>query len=212
MARNTSPKCKQCRREGVKLFLRGDRCAGSKCAIMRRNFVPGMHGPKIGKGGQRLTGYGTQLREKQKAKKTYRILERQFNKYFLQASKKTGNTASHLFELLETRLDNAIYRSGLTSSRDLARQLINHGHFLLNGKRMDVPSYQVKIKDKITIKPSSLKLAPFQGLVEKLANKETPEWLTVDVKENSVTIVGKPELAKSATNFDLKAIIEFYSR
>ncbi|MFH0988212.1 MAG: 30S ribosomal protein S4 [Parcubacteria group bacterium] len=212
MGRDISAKCKKCRREGAKLFLKGDRCLGSKCGVTRRNYIPGMHGPKIGRGGNRLTGYGSQLREKQKAKRTYRILERQFVKYYASAIKKTGNTASHLFEALETRLDNAIYRAGFVPSRDLARQLVNHGHFLLNGKRMDIPSYQVKIKDKITIKPSSMRLVAFQNLVEVLANKEIPEWLHVDAKELSIAVVGAPELAKSAPSFDLRAIIEFYSR
>lgn len=212
MARQISPKCKLCRREGTKLFLKGERCFGSKCAATRRNYVPGMHGPKIGKGGTRLSGYGAQLREKQKAKRTYRILERQFFKYFEAASKKKGNTTSFLFAQLEMRLDNVIYRAGFVSSRDLARQLVNHGHFQVNGKRMDIPSYQVKIKDKITIRPLSAKITAFQNLSETLVNKEVAEWLLVDPKELSVTVIGLPELEKAKPNFDLRAIIEFYSR
>ncbi|MBI5077636.1 30S ribosomal protein S4 [Candidatus Falkowbacteria bacterium] len=211
MARNLDPKCKQCRREGVKLFLKGERCLGSKCALIKRNYVPGVHGPKLGRGG-RLTGYGTQLREKQKAKRTYLILERQFKKYFDMAIKKRGDTGKFLFQLLERRLDNVVFRAGMFLSRGLARQFVLHGHFLINGKKVDIPSYQVKVKEKISIAPSSLKKTAFQGLAEKMKGKELSDWLVFDPAALEITVVDSPDLEKSPTAFDLKQIIEFYSR
>ncbi|MFH0780241.1 MAG: 30S ribosomal protein S4 [Parcubacteria group bacterium] len=214
MARDLNPKCKQCRREGVKLFLKGDRCFGSKCAIVKRNFIPGMHGEKQGRGGSgRMTGYGMQLREKQKAKRTYRILERQFRNYFKKAVRRKGDTRSILFSLLEKRLDNAVYRAGFAANRDQARQLVNHGHFTVNGKKVTIPSFQVDIKDKIGIRPSSLaKMESFKTLGERLKGKEIPEWLAVEPKELTAVVVGEPSLEKNRPNFDLKQITEFYSR
>lgn len=211
MARNLDPKCKQCRREGVKLFLKGERCLSSKCALIKRNYVPGVHGLKLGRGG-RLTGYGTQLREKQKARRTYLILEAQFKKYFDQAIKKKGDTGKFLFQLLERRLDNVVFRTGMVSSRNLARQLVSHGHFLVNGKKVDIPSYQVKVKDKVSVSQRSLKKNVFQGLSEKMKSKELPEWLAFDTAALETVVIDLPDLARSATAFDLKQIIEFYSR
>jgi small subunit ribosomal protein S4 len=213
MARNIDPKCKQCRREGVKLFLKGERCLSSKCALTKRNYIPGVHGVKLGRGG-RLTGYGTQLREKQKAKKTYRVLEAQFKKYFDEAKKKKGNTAELLFQLLERRLDNVVFQAGFSAGRNLARQLVRHGHFLVNGKKVNIPSFSVKIKDKVAVKPNSLKLKYFQDLAEKIKGKEKelPDWLALDAKSGEITIVGLPDWQKTEPNFDLKQVIEFYSR
>ena len=212
MARNLSAKCKQCRREGTKLFLKGERCFSSKCAMVKRNYLPGLHGPKNAGRPPRLTSYGTQLREKQKAKRTYRLLEDQFHGYFEKAIRKAGDTGENLFSLLEMRLDNAIYRAGFTTSRDAARQLINHGHFLVNGKKVDIPSYQVKIKDKITIKKKSLESPVLAGLAERLKDKEISNWLAIDLKTLEITVIDEPKLEKDAVNFDLKLIIEFYSR
>ena len=211
MARDLNAKCKQCRREGVKLFIKGDRCNSSKCAMVKRNYIPGIHGIKLGRGG-RLTGYGIQLREKQKAKRMYRILEKQFRNYFDKAIHKTGETGDNLFNLLETRLDNVIYKSGFANSRDAARQLISHYHFLVNGKKVNIPSFQVKVKDKITVKPKSQKMQEFSALAEKLKNAEVPEWLSIDPKEMQITMIDEPNLEKSTPGFDLKLIIEFYSK
>ena len=161
MARDLNAKCKQCRREGVKLFIKGERCNSSKCAMVKRNYIPGIHGIKLGRGG-RLTGYGIQLREKQKAKRMYRILEKQFRNYFDKAIHKTGETGDNLFNLLETRLDNVIYKAGFGNSRDAARQLISHYHFLVNGKKVNIPSFQVKVKDKIM---RSLVFGKFHNIV-----------------------------------------------
>lgn len=211
MGRNLSAKCKQCRREGAKLFLKGERCNSSKCAMVKRNYIPGVHGVKLGRG-SRLTGYGTQLREKQKAKRTYRILEKQFQGYYQKAIVKKGNTADYLFGLLEMRLDNVVFRAGFCDSRDLARQIIRHGHVLVNGKKVNIPSYQLKIKDKLTIKPTSLKKTQFLELGEKIKNKQVPDWLNVEAKELSATVIDIPSLAKNEPSFDLKQVIEFYSR
>ena len=167
MARNLSSKCKQCRRAGQKLFLKAERCTTAKCSMVKRNFPPGAHGIK---GYGRLTDYGNQLREKQKAKKIYRILEQQFRNYILKANQAKANSEKILIELLEMRFDNVIYRAGFAKSRDLARQLINHNHFLVNGKRIDIPSYQVRIGDLISIKAKSSKLKFFSNLNEQIKN------------------------------------------
>lgn len=211
MARFVDSKCQQCRREGKKLFLKGERCHTSKCALVKRNYIPGIHGPKLGRG-KRLTGYGEQLREKQTAKRTYGLLERQFRNYFDKAINRTGDTGENLFKLLEMRFDNAVYRSGLASSRAKARQLVNHGHLLVNDKKVDIPSYQLKAKDKISIREKSRELAPFKALAEELKNKECPDWLILDPKDLTVVIADAPSVAKNKPGFDLKLITEFYSR
>jgi len=211
MGRSLESKCKQCRREGVKLFLKGERCNTSKCALTKRNYVPGTHGPKLGRGG-RMSGYGLQLREKQNAKRTYRLLESQFEGYFNKAIKHVGDTGETLFKLLEMRLDNVVFRTGFAESRDAARQMVGHGHIRVNGKKVDVPSYQVKVKDKISIKESSLKKELFKDISEKLKNKEFVDWMNVDVKELVATIIDNPNLEKNKPGFDLKMIVEYYSR
>ena len=212
MGRELAPKCKQCRRAAQKLFLKGDRCNSSKCAIVKRNYIPGIHGPKFGTRGVRLTDYGIQLREKQKAKKSYRLLEKQFRNYYDKAVKQAGDSGENLYKLLEMRLDNVVYRSGFVKSKNLARQSVNHGHFRVNGKKVDIPSYQMKIKDVITIKPASLKTKLFEGLVDQLKIVETPAWINVDSKELSITVVGTPSVKETTPGFDLKAIVEYYSR
>ncbi|HMB26084.1 MAG TPA: 30S ribosomal protein S4 [Patescibacteria group bacterium] len=211
MARNLDPKCKQCRREGTKLFLKGERCYSSKCAMVKRNYIPGVHGNKLRRGA-RMTDYGRQLREKQKARRTYRILEEQFYNYYKKAMKQKGETGDNLFKQLETRFDNTLYRAGFSVSRDAARQAIRHGHFLVNGKKLDIPSYQVKLKDKITINPSGKEAGMFKGLTERLKNQDYPDWLNIDIKSLEITVLDLPELEKAALAFDMKAIIEFYSR
>jgi small subunit ribosomal protein S4 len=212
MARSLDAKCKQCRREGSKLFLKGEKCFTSKCSLVKRNYIPGVHGPKLGRG-KRQTNYGVQLREKQKAKRTYRILESQFRKYFTRAINKAGDTGENMFVQLEIRFDNAVYRAGLAASRDKARQLIGHGHFEINGKKVTIPSYQIKLKDKITIREKSKAMEPFAILVETLKNQqEIPEWLLVDPKELSAVVTGVPNLVKDKPGFDLTLITEYYSR
>jgi small subunit ribosomal protein S4 len=209
MARNLKEKCKQCRREGVKLFLKADRCNSPKCAMVKRNFPPGVHGSN---GYPRTTGYGQQLREKQKVKRIYRILEKQMENYFKKASKARGNTEEALLQGLEMRFDNVIYRIGLAKSRDLARQLISHGHFAINNKRVNIASYQLKIGDVISIQAKSKEIKPLATLKEQLKGKESLSWLYLDSDKMQIKVTGKPSLAESRGEFDLKLIIEFYSK
>lgn len=214
MARDTNPQCKRCRRMGTKLFLKGDRCNTSKCAMVKRNYAPGAHGQKAAGGkGSRMTGYGLQLREKQKAKATYGILERQMQRYYDTAIGTKGDTSAILFKILESRFDNVVFRAGFTANRKLARQLVNHKHFLVNGKRVNIPSYAIKLNDKISIDKNSLQKAPFKDLSEKLkANREMTDWLNVDGKELTVVKIGEPNILKTVPNYDIRQIIEFYSR
>lgn len=179
--------------------------------MVKRNYIPGVHGPKLGRG-KRMTGYGTQLREKQKAKRTYRILEKQFKNYFDKAINKAGDTGGNLFTLLEMRFDNVIYRSGLASSRDAARQLLGHGHFLINDKKVNIPSYQLKVNDKITLREKSKKMEPFVNLSEKLQKKQVIDWLVLDPNELKVTVAEIASLEKNEPGFDLTLITEYYSR
>jgi small subunit ribosomal protein S4 len=208
MARNLNPKCKQCRREGVKLFLKGDRCSTPKCAMVKRNFPPGVHGSK---GYPRTTSYGLELREKQKAKKIYRLLEAQFKNYFAKAIKSKGNTEEVLFQLLEMRLDNIIYRAGFAKSRDLARQLTNHKHFIVNGKRVDICSYQTRVGDIIGIKENSKNSKVFSNIKEQMKNQEKISWLSIDPEKLEIKVVDKPKLAE-LKEFNPKLIVEFYSK
>ena len=208
MSKDLDHKCKQCRREGVKLFLKGEKCYGPKCPIVRRNYPPGIHGAK--KTRQRLTEYGHQLREKQKAKKIYGILERPFRNYCQKAIKQKGDTNEILGQLLEMRLDNVIYRLGLAKSRKAARQLVSHGFFLVNGKKVNIPSYQVKIKDEITIKPSKTKTKAFIDL--NLEKHEVPGWLHFDPKEMKAKIINRPKEEELEKSFNTRLIVEFYSR
>lgn len=212
MGRNIDPQCKQCRREAVKLFLKGDRCFTQKCAMVKRNFAPGVHGPKQGSGGANLTGYGIQLREKQKARKTYGLMEAQFVKYYDKALKKKGNSEVELFRLLEMRLDNVVYRAGLASSRRQARQFVTHGHLLVNGRKVTIPSYSVKVSDDVAIKEKSQKNPIVQQLLETMKSKEAVDWLDFDIKTMIAKVTGEPSLEKQKPTFDMKAIVEFYSR
>lgn len=196
------------------MFLKGERCFSQKCALVRRNYAPGVHGPRQGAGGAGLTGYGVQLRAKQKAKRIYTLLEAQLINYYKKAIHRKGNTESELFKLLEYRLDNVVYRLGLAGSRKEARQLVNHGHFKVNGKKVNVPSYQVRIKDEISLQDKSLKMSKIQALLEakKTKKEELADWLVFDAKENKGKIVGEPSVEKQKPTFDMKAILEFYSK
>lgn len=209
MAKEKKSKCARCRREGEKLFLKGDRCNTAKCALIRRSYPPGMHGPK---GKVRLTGYGTQLREKQKARRIYSILEKQFKNYFIKASKKKGDTSDFLLQLLEMQLDNVIYRLGIARSRQQARQIVSHGLILVNNKKVNIPSYQVKAGQTISIKPSMLEKPLFQNLPQNLKKHETPNWLALDINKIEGKVLGSPKKEEVKTQFDPKLIVEFYSR
>ncbi len=203
--------CKLCRREGKKLFLKGERCNTTKCALIKRNYAPGAHGPKQGIS-RRMSVFGRQLREKQSAKRIYNIKEKNLVRYFKKASAKVGNTEDNLYRLLETRLDNVVFRLGFAKSRRQARQYVSHGHMQINDKKVDIPSYAVRINDEITIKPKSKEMVIFKNLAEKLKDQEVPDWLFLDPKQLSGKVVGLPQLGKAALEFDMKQIIEFYSR
>jgi len=208
MPKKIDSKCSKCRRAGTKLFLKGEKCLGPKCALVKRNFPPGQHG--AGAKRSKLSGYGKQLREKQQAKQMYGLRERQFANYVNAAAKKTGDTSRILIELLESRLDNIVYRMGIAPSRVLARQMVSHGHFTVNGKKLDIPSYSVKVSDVIAITDKSKSKRLFENIADKLAKYEAPSWLHVDVAKLSAKVLNKP----TAENlpFNSKVIIEFYSR
>jgi len=208
MARYTGSTCKLCRREGEKLFLKGDRCYTHKCAINRRAYAPGQHGQQR----KKLSEYGLQLREKQKARRFYGVLERQFRRYFEMAVKRRGITGENLLQILESRLDNVVYRLGLGSSRAEARQLIRHGHFTVNGNKVDIPSYLVEPNDVIAVKESSKSLQKFKELAEDAESKNHPEWLEFD-REN---LVGRVVRLPNRDEIDLPIqellIVELYSK
>jgi len=202
-------KCKQCRREGEKLFLRGDRCSSAKCAIIRRNYAPGVHGQKMTR---RMTGYGVQLREKQKAKRLYGVLETQFRNYFQKAKKTKGDTSENLVKNLETRLDNVIYRLGYARSRSMARQMVSHGMFTVNDKKVNIPSFSVRPNDIIKIKENKASKKVFENLKDKLKKHETPSWLSIDASKLEGKVLSTPEGDELKQIFDPKLIVEFYSR
>lgn len=210
MGRNLDPKCKQCRRVGEKLFLKGERCFTSKCSMIKRNYPPGVHGPK---GTKRLSEYGRQLKEKQKLIKTYRLQEKQFSNYFKKAKKMTGQTGENLLKLLEMRLDNILYQLKIFKSRDKARQIINHGHLIVNNKKVDIPSYQIKIGDIINIKPKSLENKFFKEILKKINKKELPSWLAyINEKELKIKVTNLPTQEEISTGIDVAMIVEYYSR
>lgn len=207
MANYNGPVCRLCRREGVKLFLKGDRCLSEKCS-MKRNSVPGQHGIARKKEKE----YGRQLREKQKAKRYYGVLEKQFANYFEAADKKAGMTGENLLSLLETRLDNVVYRMGMADSRKEARQLVRHAHFRLNGKKVDIPSIQLKVGDVITVKDGSRDSAKLKTLAENMQSRVAPKWLEVD-KENLVAkVVALPTREDIEFPFEEQLIVELYSK
>ena len=208
MARYTDEQCRICRRNGEKLFLKGSRCYTDKCSISRRNYAPGQHGQKRAK----LSEYGTQLREKQKTKSYYGVGERQFRKYFEMASSKKGITGENLLQILESRLDNVVYRLGYGSSRAQARQLVNHGIFEVNGKRVDIPSYLVKAGDVIAVRESKKETGAVKVNVEENAARPVPEWL----EKNSEKLEAKVIRLASREDVDLPVeehlIVELYSK
>lgn len=209
MARYTDPSCRVCRREGLKLFLKGTRCYTEKCAFDRRSYAPGQHGK-----GQRIkhSNYGLQLREKQKVKKVYGILERQFRKYFQEASRSKGVTGSKLLELLERRLDNVIFRSCFVSSRPEGRQMVMHGHVLVNNRKVDIPSYSVKTGDTIVIKPKEKIVERVKESLEKLKDRGFPSWIEVDTSGLKTKITRLPERSDVAADIKEQLIVELYSK
>ncbi|MBD3281417.1 30S ribosomal protein S4 [Candidatus Uhrbacteria bacterium] len=209
MARNLSSSCKLCRREGVKLMLKGARCESSKCAFTRRPYAPGVHGTGRPR---RQTDFGKQLREKQKAKRLYGVSETQFANYYKKAMKMKGDSGINLVQLLETRLDNAIYRAGFAKSRAAARQIVAHGHVQVNGTTVNIPSYQVKSGDILVIRENKQNKAIWKELAEDLKNHEAPSWLTVEPAKFTAKVTSLPSAEELKEAFDPKLIIEFYSR
>jgi small subunit ribosomal protein S4 len=207
MARYSGPACRLCRREGMKLFLKGERCYTEKCAIEKRNFPPGQHG-KTRK--QKLAGYGVQLREKQKVKRIYGVLEDQFRRYFEAADRTRGITGETLLQLLERRFDNVVYRLGLATSRPQARQLVRHGHFLVNGKKVDIPSYSLRAGDVVTIKATSTKSATILHAMEEVKGRGVPGWLTFDGEAGKIMSLPTREQINLPVQEQL--IVELYSK
>ena len=208
MARYTGPSCKLCRREGRKLFLKGERCMTDKCALTRRSTVPGQHGA----GRKSVKEYGLQLREKQTARRYYGVQEKQFKKYYVAADKKEGIAGENLLSRLERRLDNAVYRMGMASSRKEARQLVRHAHFTLNGKKVDIPSIILKVGDVIALKDKSRGSEKFKALVETMADVNAPKWLDVDTEAVSAKVIAIPDREDVDFEFNEQLIIELYSK
>jgi small subunit ribosomal protein S4 len=209
MARYIGPVCRLCRREGMKLFLKGERCYTEKCAIEKRNLPPGQHG-KLRKA--KMVGYGVQLREKQKVKRIYGVLENQFRRYFEMADRTRGITGETLLQLLERRVDNVIYRLGLATSRAQARQQIRHGHFLINGKKVDIPSYSMKAGDTITVRGTSAQNASIVHAIEEVKGRGIPEWLQFDAGQLTGRVQSLPTREQINLPVQEQLIVELYSK
>lgn len=208
MARNTSPVCKQCRREGIKLFLKGERCFTDKCSFDRRPYAPGQHGQRRGKASE----YARHLREKQKVRRIYGVLEKQFSIYFDKADKAKGVTGENLIKTLECRIDNVVYRMGFANTRRAGRQLVRHKHVLVNGKRVSVPSFQVKPGDEITIRDRSRKISFIQESLEARERHGWDAWLEVEPKNFKGTFKEIPSVGDLQLPIEPQLIVEFYSR
>lgn len=209
MARYTGPVCRLCRRERMKLFLKGDRCFKEKCAIERRNYPPGQHGTRRGR---RIQGYGLQLREKQKVKRIYGVLERQFRLYFHQADRQKGITGENLLVMLERRLDNTVYSLGFAASRAQARQFVRHGHVKVNGRKVTIPSYQVRAEDTVQIREASRKNEFIRASVETARGRGVPEWLDLDAENFAGKVVRLPTREDIKLPIQEQLIVELYSR
>jgi small subunit ribosomal protein S4 len=209
MARYTGPVCRLCRREGMKLFLKGDRCMSSKCAIERRNTRPGQHGQGRAR---KLSGRGMQLREKQKVRRTYGLLERQFRRFFAKAAQRPGKTGETLLQLLEMRLDNAVYRLGFADSRAQARQLVSHGHFQVNGRKVDIPSHILKPGDEIAVRENRRNLEYFKTRALMLNQKGVPAWMRLEPIALSGRILAVPTRQDLEMPFDEALVVEYYSQ
>ena len=209
MARYTGAVCRLCRREGQKLFLKGDRCYTEKCAVERRSYAPGQHGNARNK---KMSEYGVQMREKQKARRYYGVLESQFAEYFEMASKRKGMTGENLLAILESRLDNVVYRLGFAMSRAEARQLVRHGHFTVNGKKVNIPSYLVSVGETIELKETSRSLDKFKGSLEANASRVVPKWLDMDKTHNVAKVVAVPAREDIDLPIEEHLIVELYSK
>ncbi len=201
--------CKVCRREGKKLFLKGERCNTVKCTLVKKKYPPGMHGPK---GYPRLSDYGRQLREKQQLRHSYFLSEKQFKNYFRKAKDMTGNSEENFLKLLEKRLDNVVFRAGFAESRKKARQLVTHGNILVNGRRVDVPAYSVKISDTVKLKEKKLIIERAKEQFAKKSKESFPAWMSVDDKKLETKILKDPGQEDLPREYEMELIVGFYSR
>jgi len=208
LARYTGPSCRLCRRENMELFLKGDRCYTDKCAIKRRNYPPGQHG----QGRTKTSAYGVQLREKQKVRRIYGILEKQFRGYFHEADRMKGVTGENLLSLLERRLDNVVYRLGFASSRTESRQIVRHGHFTLNGRKVDIPSIQVRVGDVIILREKSRAIVSINDSLEAVVRRGIPQWLELDRDGFKGSIKGYPAREDITTPIQEQLVVELYSK
>ena len=208
MARYTGSVCRLCRREGAKLFLKGTRCYTKKCSFERRPTPPGQHGVRRRKVGD----YGLQLREKQKVRRVYGVLERQFRNYFLEADARPGVTGENLLRSLELRMDNVVYRLGFATSRAAARQLVAHGHFAVNGVASDIPSYRLKPGDKVEVRETRRSREPFKTAKETLRNHQAPEWLSLDAAKLAGSVSSLPRRDQMPLDLSEQLVVEYYSR
>lgn len=209
MAKYTDSVCRLCRREGQKLFLKGDRCYSTKCAVDRRQYAPGMHGQSRGK---KPSDFSIQLREKQKVRRIYGVLEKQFRRYFAIANRQKGMTGENLLRLLERRLDNVVYRLGFAASRPEARQIVTHGHITVNGRRVDIPSYLVNPGEVISIKENSRDINRIKEMVDTLKDRSVPQWLSLDVNNVNGSVVNLPAREDIQIPIEEHLIVEKYSR
>ncbi|TCV83772.1 30S ribosomal protein S4 [Sulfurirhabdus autotrophica] len=209
MARNLDPKCRQCRREGEKLFLKGEKCFTDKCSIERRSYAPGQHGQKSG---QRLSDYGGQLRAKQKIRRIYGVLERQFRGYYYEADRLRGVTGENLLQLLESRLDTVTFRMGFGASRSESRQIVRHNGILVNGKRVNIPSYLVKPGDVVEVADKAKQHLRVKGALAAAEQRGFPEWIEVDVKALKGTYKAKPQRAELPSTINENLVVELYSK
>ena len=208
MSRYTGAVCKLCRREGKKLFLKGERCYTNKCSLERRQYAPGQHGQSR----KKTSEYGLQLRAKQQAKRYYGVQESQFHKYFLMAERKQGQTGENLLRICESRLDNVVYLLGWANSRAEARQLVNHAHFTVNGKKVDIPSYLLKAGDEVAIKAKSKESDKFKAVLETNAARPVPQWLDLNAEAATAKVIALPERDQIAVPVEEHLIVEFYSK
>jgi small subunit ribosomal protein S4 len=208
MARYTDAKCRLCRREGSKLYLKGDRCYTDKCAITRRAYAPGQHGQSR----KKMSEYGTQLREKQKVRRIYGILEKQFRDLFVEAERQKGVTGENLLRLLELRFENVVYRMGFGESRAEARQLVRHGHFTVNGNKVDIPSYQLKLNDLVAVKATSKSTDKFKELAENSASRTALQWLSINAEMMEARVIALPVREDIDLPIEEHLIVELYSR
>ncbi len=212
MARYIGPSCKLCRREGVKLYLKGEKCYTEKCPFERRSYPPGQHGKDESFRRRKSSDYAVQLREKQKARRIYGVLERQFRRYFHEAERRSGLTGENLLTVLETRLDNVVYRLGLADSRAQARQLVDHGHFTVNGRKTNIPSFLVSVSDTVSVRTESRRNDYFKERKDLLGKREVPAWLSLNAEALDARMLAMPTRQEIDVPVEEQLIVEFYSR